>query len=158
MGLGVILKPVQFLRVGVAYQSPTWNSIDEDDSAYMNSKFIIPNESGFAEYDTPINTFSYRISSPQRLTGSLGFVLGNVGIISADVDWVNYAGMRIHGSNSYRKFFSEGLCWCLILVAFLVLRFPCGFRYCWYRDWETDRKSTRLNSSHRSLSRMPSSA
>ena len=29
---------------------------------------------------------------------------------------------------------------------------------CSYRDWETDRKSTRLNSSHRSLSRMPSSA
>ena len=27
-----------------------------------------------------------------------------------------------------------------------------------YRDWKTDRKSTRLNSSHRSLSRMPSSA
>ena len=32
--------------------------------------------------------------------------------------------------------------------------FVCGK----YRDWETDRKSTRLNSSHRSLSRMPSSA
>ena len=30
--------------------------------------------------------------------------------------------------------------------------------YASYRDWETDRKSTRLNSSHRSLSRMPSSA
>ena len=30
--------------------------------------------------------------------------------------------------------------------------------YSRYRDWETDRKSTRLNSSHRSLSRMPSSA
>ena len=27
-----------------------------------------------------------------------------------------------------------------------------------YRDWETDRKSTRMNSSHRSLSRMTSSA
>ena len=35
----------------------------------------------------------------------------------------------------------------------LIIAFPpC------YRDWETDRKSTRLNSSHRSLSRMPSSA
>ena len=34
-----------------------------------------------------------------------------------------------------------------------------GEKYlCAYRDWETDRKSTRLNSSHRSLSRMPSSA
>ena len=28
----------------------------------------------------------------------------------------------------------------------------------WYRDWETDRKSTRLNSSHSAKSRMPSSA
>ena len=32
-------------------------------------------------------------------------------------------------------------------------------RYYWaYRDWETDRKSTRLNSSHSAKSRMPSSA
>ena len=31
-----------------------------------------------------------------------------------------------------------------------------GSRY--YRDWETDRKSTRLNSSHSRASRMPSSA
>ena len=29
---------------------------------------------------------------------------------------------------------------------------------CCYRDWETDRKSTRLNSSHSAKSRMPSSA
>ena len=32
------------------------------------------------------------------------------------------------------------------------------FRMASYRDWETDRKSTRLNSSHLKLSRMPSSA
>ena len=31
-----------------------------------------------------------------------------------------------------------------------------GAKY--YRDWETDRKSTRLNSSHEIPSRMPSSA
>ena len=35
--------------------------------------------------------------------------------------------------------------------------FTENLKHC-YRDWETDRKSTRLNSSHRSLSRMPSSA
>ena len=32
-----------------------------------------------------------------------------------------------------------------------------GYESC-YRDWETDRKSTRLNSSHSAKSRMPSSA
>ena len=38
------------------------------------------------------------------------------------------------------------------------LYFPAKSTVEAYRDWETDRKSTRLNSSHRSLSRMPSSA
>ena len=33
-----------------------------------------------------------------------------------------------------------------------------GSLFCGYRDWETDRKSTRLNSSHSAKSRMPSSA
>ena len=32
------------------------------------------------------------------------------------------------------------------------------FYFVAYRDWETDRKSTRLNSSHSGESRMPSSA
>ena len=41
------------------------------------------------------------------------------------------------------------LVWWLVVVWCLV----CG-----YRDWETDRKSTRLNSSHEIPSRMPSSA
>ena len=36
--------------------------------------------------------------------------------------------------------------------------FEYGAQIYAYRDWETDRKSTRLNSSHLKLSRMPSSA
>ena len=34
----------------------------------------------------------------------------------------------------------------------------CNSKEGHYRDWETDRKSTRLNSSHSAKSRMPSSA
>ena len=43
---------------------------------------------------------------------------------------------------------------CLLSVASLVISLIRGQ----YRDWETDRKSTRLNSSHSAKSRMPSSA
>ena len=41
-----------------------------------------------------------------------------------------------------------------------VVRSGCADLSCdpFYRDWETDRKSTRLNSSHSAKSRMPSSA
>ena len=38
------------------------------------------------------------------------------------------------------------------------LPFSCTLLIRSYRDWETDRKSTRLNSSHSAKSRMPSSA
>ena len=40
-----------------------------------------------------------------------------------------------------------------VVIVFLLLSFLA-----FYRDWETDRKSTRLNSSHSAKSRMPSSA
>ena len=43
-----------------------------------------------------------------------------------------------------------------VAVAKLTTGLP--FTSCVYRDWETDRKSTRLNSSHSAKSRMPSSA
>ena len=39
-----------------------------------------------------------------------------------------------------------------------VMQAMLGSNWTPYRDWETDRKSTRLNSSHEFVSRMPSSA
>ena len=45
-----------------------------------------------------------------------------------------------------------------ITVSYEGLRKNHGAVGRWYRDWETDRKSTRLNSSHEFVSRMPSSA
>ena len=44
------------------------------------------------------------------------------------------------------------------LIANEVFRRACAGDEHAYRDWETDRKSTRLNSSHITRSRMPSSA
>ena len=47
------------------------------------------------------------------------------------------------------------------LLYFVMAKSPIILRFRYknrYRDWETDRKSTRLNSSHSGESRMPSSA
>ena len=50
-----------------------------------------------------------------------------------------------------------------VIISNFVFVFLCFYFYntlyeTTYRDWETDRKSTRLNSSHEIPSRMPSSA
>ena len=46
----------------------------------------------------------------------------------------------------------------VILGALFKINHYTGANEMLYRDWETDRKSTRLNSSHSAKSRMPSSA
>ena len=51
-----------------------------------------------------------------------------------------------------------GKCFKIDNQYFLVSNITDSNPDCGYRDWETDRKSTRLNSSHSAKSRMPSSA
>lgn len=101
LSLGAILKPIQELRIGVSYQSPTWTFIDDDYSAYMNSNFNTKGD------ETPISAYSYRINSPQRVTASIAAVLGKFAIISADVDWVDYNTMKLRLKNDRSKYESD---------------------------------------------------
>ena len=73
------------------------------------------------------------------------------------VGWVDYGGW--FGSGDGDLFF--------VGVVSIIVCKECGLLFdrsrvivsvVHYRDWETDRKSTRLNSSHEIPSRMPSSA
>lgn len=100
LSLGIILKPIQELRIGVSYKSPTWTFIEEDYSAEMQSNFTNVQSTGPDNKNisqTPIYTNSYRVNSPQRLTGSVAAVLGKFAILSADFDWINYADMKMKG-------------------------------------------------------------
>ena len=74
------------------------------------------------------------------------------GIIGS-VSWVNSAILAIalvFWFPRFRLLLAVGL---LVLLVTILVCLLSG-----YRDWETDRKSTRLNSSHEIPSRMPSSA
>ena len=51
-----------------------------------------------------------------------------------------------------------GLTWFVYTLSNRVTAIETQEKQQLYRDWETDRKSTRLNSSHEIPSRMPSSA
>ena len=69
------------------------------------------------------------------------------------------------GSNrtKYGQFYGlNGAPWCAIFVSWVFYHAGSPLKISttkgWYRVWETDRKSTRLNSSHITRSRMPSSA
>ena len=101
-----------------------------------STDFLVP------QVSTPVGGWSI---------GSLGdyFGLPTVGQVGAAKD-VSHSALPLRAYNLiYNEWFRDEN---------LVPSFPVNTGDGPYRDWETDRKSTRLNSSHRSLSRMPSSA
>lgn len=100
--LGLIFRPVGNFRIGATLQTPSWLYIDDTYSEVLNNSLT----GGSASYNSnnSVNTygFSYKLRTP--LKGSLGasYVIGGQGIISADVDYVDYATTRFseyNGSN-----------------------------------------------------------
>lgn len=93
--LGIIFRPVSNFRIGATLQTPTWFVIDDSYSEKIDNKIsndVITNKAQI--YD-----FRYNLRTP--LKGSLGasYVIGNKGLISADVDFVDYSSIRFSSND-----------------------------------------------------------
>jgi hypothetical protein len=100
--LGFIVKPVQELRLGFAFHTPTWYNIDEafyGDVAYMYGNDI---RKGTAYTNNGYDAYSsYNFRTPWRLIFSAAGVIGRQLIVSADYEWEPYSGMHYSRSSSW---------------------------------------------------------
>jgi hypothetical protein len=84
---GMIYKPIDALRIGAAIHSPTWFVLHDDFSNNMTSKF----DAGFNEHsDSPFGEYDYDYTKPFKAIGSLAYVFGKQGLISADYQYTDY--------------------------------------------------------------------
>lgn len=92
--LGVIFRPVSNFRVGATLQTPTWFVIDDSYTENLDNKGTIRGTSETSTYD-----FTYNLRTP--LKGSLGasYIIAGQAIVSADVDYVDYASMKFSSNN-----------------------------------------------------------
>lgn len=89
--LGLILKPINELRLGIAVHTPTYWSMTTSYNADVSSRF----SSGFQGYnETPTATYDWQMRSPWKLMFGVAGVIGGRGIISADYEYQAYNGMR----------------------------------------------------------------
>lgn len=103
---GLIFKPVQELRIGLAYHSPTWYNMTDYYWAGINYNMEglidrpiqgIP-ESGKVESGDYV--FDYKFRSPDKFIASIAGVIGQTAIISADYEYTNYKGsMKLFNRN-----------------------------------------------------------
>jgi len=93
---GAIYRPVKWLRVGAAIHSPTFYEIDEEYSSVVTSSL----DNTQYSHSTLKGVYDYSLQTPFRAIGSLAFVIGKIGLISADYEYVNYSLARFR-SNDY---------------------------------------------------------
>lgn len=100
--LGMIFKPIDYVRIGAAVHTPTFFTMKDSYSRTLSSEF----DDGKSYLATsPDGKFDYELNTPMRVIGSIGFVIGEYGLISADYEFVDYAEARLR-AKSY-KFFEE---------------------------------------------------
>ncbi|WP_242203703.1 outer membrane protein transport protein [Aestuariivivens insulae] len=87
--LGGILKLSQEFRVGLTYDSPTWYTIEEETTQYINSNLA---EEDIVYISDIINIYpEYKLQTPAKITGSLAYVFGQQGLISFDYSTKDYS-------------------------------------------------------------------
>ncbi|MFV0417594.1 MAG: OmpP1/FadL family transporter [Dysgonomonas sp.] len=96
---GIIVKPIDELRIGLAYHSPTWYNLSDYVSAYFDYDLsgLIPGvQDNKGWIDTKTFRYDYRMRTPDKWTFSLAGVIGQTAIISADYEYTNYSdNMRV---------------------------------------------------------------
>ncbi|MCM1152783.1 MAG: outer membrane protein transport protein [Muribaculum sp.] len=112
--LGVIVKPIQELRIGFAFHTPTWYNLTENYTAWTTYRY--GNMNGTKEVDAndgvPAQTdFNFR--SPWRLVASAATVLGGKFILSFDYEWAGTTGSKFStpNYNSYDYGYDNGWDW-----------------------------------------------
>ncbi|MDO5970079.1 transporter [Flavivirga aquimarina] len=97
--LGGILKVSPEFRVGVTYDSPTWYTIEEETTQYINSNLADPD----IDFITNIvNVFPrYKVQTPAKLTGSLAYVFGKHGLISFDYSTKDYSSTKFKPESEF---------------------------------------------------------
>lgn len=89
--IGVIYYPTSWLRMGLAWHSPTMYSIGESWST--ETQATLKANDGSEEYHrylSPNLDWSYKLYTPHTFIGSLAFIFGQRGMVTADVEYMNY--------------------------------------------------------------------
>lgn len=98
--MGLIARPVDWLRLGAAFHTPTFYGMDDDYSTIIISDFDT------IQYFPPeqFNEFHYNLVTPMRFVGSVGFIARKYAFISFDYEWVDYSNAKYKMDSPYTDF------------------------------------------------------
>ena len=111
--LGLIFKPINDLRIGVAFHTPTWYSMSsagygEVDYSYYNPAAQQGRDNPFTGYDyTEDSYYNFHMTAPWRFMIGVAGVLGSSAIVSVDYECQAYNKMRTSYQGSFNDYVSN---------------------------------------------------
>lgn len=105
--IGAIVRPIESLRIGLSFITPTIYNINEVFYNSLTAKLDndTPNDPG-DDLNPAISqddmTYRYRIATPYHINAGIAYQLGNIAMISADYEFIDYASARLsRGEDGY---------------------------------------------------------
>jgi len=105
---GVIVRPVDFLRIGLSYATPTFSSLNEESdyqfTTNWNSSYsydVGGEVIGLGEISdqSDLTISNYSLRSPSKLSMGMAFFLGKSGFITGDVEFVDYSNAQLKSND-----------------------------------------------------------
>ncbi len=99
--LGVIVRPIESLRIGVAFHTPTYYSLERSyygditSQIYNNATDKTEIKQDGTPYQDDMGGNSWCFTSPARLMFGLSYTFGNFGLVTVDYERDWYNGIRV---------------------------------------------------------------
>jgi len=102
--LGMIYRPVDMLRLGFAFHTPTVYRLDEYYYDGIRSEF---DNGDYYEWDNDPFRFSYTLTTPLRAMAGAAIQIGKSGLLSADYEFVDYRMARFSRASDDYDYYNE---------------------------------------------------
>jgi hypothetical protein len=102
---GMILRPIQLIRIGAAFQLPTYYRLTDQKFTDINSYW----DSGSGIADTraysPDGVYDYKLRTPFRINANASLILLKIATVSAGYEYVDYSSSQLDAYDY--QFFDE---------------------------------------------------
>jgi len=92
--LGFILRPVQMLRIGASVHTPTVFRLEDNYYSQLTYNYTESGQARTGDARSPDGSFNYRLLTPWRFSGQAAVIVGKVGFVSAEAEYVNYSNAQ----------------------------------------------------------------
>ncbi|MCF6349606.1 MAG: outer membrane protein transport protein [Flavobacteriaceae bacterium] len=92
LNFGVISKSIKNVRLGLAYQTPTWYYLNEEFRDNLN---INPSNTTRSYSERQEGFFEYRMKTPSKMTGSIAYIFGKQGLLSVDYTYRDFNNIKL---------------------------------------------------------------